>query len=142
MDIADIEILPENVAENILMFFLRRAYGQDVKLEFLHKDCSDEDFVIVCINENFESPYTKFYLLAFDESTVEQFNYTYDLPLNSYQSICIPHGHVHDRHKLILKAFVQNASKNCFVSHMPDQKHVFDRSSSIEEALVNVDLEK
>ena len=143
MNITDIEKLPENVAESILMFFIRRAYGQDVKLKFVHKDYSDEDFVMAYIKENSELPYTKLYLLAFDESTVEQLNSdTFAFDLNSYQNICIPRCHAHDRYKLILKTFVQYASKNWFVSHLPDQKHVFDRSSSIEEALIGLELGK
>jgi len=143
MDIADIEILPESTAERILLFFIRRAFGQDARLEFLHKECSDEDFVTICMKKIFESVHIKFYLFAFNESTVEQFNsYTYDFDLNSYQNICIPHCHVHDRYKLILKTFVQYASKNWFVSYLPDKKHVFDRSSSIEEALIGLELGK
>ena len=143
MDIDDIERLPENIAESILLFFIRRAFGQDARLEFLHKECSDEDFVTICTKKIFEPVHTKFYLFAFDESAVEQFNKpngAFDLA--SYNNICIQHCHRDERCKSILKMFAQYANRNWFVSYLPDKKHVFDRSSSIEEALIGLELGK
>lgn len=115
--------LDESKARYILNFFARKAYGSNAEIAV------DEDYVCVKIS------HIKFLLFVFNDH-VHKLDGLSD---KDYDKLEISYKH-RSLWRDILRDLTEAAANGKYIAYLPDVNHLLDSSSSIEEALMQIDL--
>ena len=122
MNVGDLKHLDETMCKAVLDVFAKKAYGKNA--EVIKKN------VFSTNNFNFfiKIGNAEFFMLVFDESMHSSKEFSGEYP--SFKILLMN----------IINIF--NTHSDAFVSYIPYANHLMDKTTSIEEALINLDIHR
>lgn len=120
MDINEVNSIDDKQAKDVLDFFAKKAYDPNA-----YVNCS-YDTVNVMVNGNNFALFNFKRACSFKEITRNSEFYDYVMSSTHWKDI--------------LKDMLECIANGGYVSYLPDAKHLLDEESSIEEALISIEL--
>lgn len=121
MTAGEIECLDEAMCKAVLDVFAKKAYGENAEVIKKNVFSTNNFNFFIKIND------AEFFMLVFDESAHSSTKFSGEYP--SFKVLLMN----------IINIF--NMYSDAFVSYLPYTNHLMDKTTSIEEALISLDVQ-